>query len=269
MPVPMKPVPMSRVRSSSRLWPRRRTARPAHHRVQRRRRLRPDHQRHGHYNKHLGAWSSSCTCLVGFSGVADGDGVGLDHYSTMLEAPALSARRVGTMFIPYPPARPMPPSPAPLLHLHLHCTHHTHTSLPATLAARFSSNAVPQLRHVPRACAQPSQVQVTSSVASSNLWGKSPSPVFNPQRVRPWSRPSTTICTSAMHAAIGGFPLLFKLGAVSLGAFAESATSTPFDGDKVPLRGTRQPILGATSPQPASFFCLDTSVFSTDRKSVV
>ena len=84
----------------------------------------------------------------------------------MLEAPALSARRVGTMFIPYPPARPLPPSPAracssprlplrvalthacsttsarallhhglgsaspaPLLHLHLHpCTHHTHVT---------------------------------------------------------------------------------------------------------------------------------------------
>ena len=39
------PVPVSRARSSSRLRPRRRTARPAHHRV-RPRRLRPAHRRH-------------------------------------------------------------------------------------------------------------------------------------------------------------------------------------------------------------------------------
>ena len=46
-----KPVLVSRARSSSRLRPRRRTARPAHHRVQRRR-LRPYDYRHGRHNKH-------------------------------------------------------------------------------------------------------------------------------------------------------------------------------------------------------------------------
>ena len=68
-----------------------------------------------------------------------------------------------------------------------------------------------------------------------------------------------------MRAAIGGFPLLFPLVAVSLGTCAESATWTPFDRDKMPLCGTRQPFLGATSPPPGSFFCLDTSVFSSDN----
>jgi hypothetical protein len=44
-PVPVKAVPVSRARSSSRVRPRWRTARPAHHRV-RPRRLQPSHQRH-------------------------------------------------------------------------------------------------------------------------------------------------------------------------------------------------------------------------------
>ena len=48
-PVPVKPV--SRARSSSRLRPRRRTARPAHHRVLPRR-LRPGHRRHDSHSKH-------------------------------------------------------------------------------------------------------------------------------------------------------------------------------------------------------------------------
>ena len=46
---------------------------------------------------------------------------------------------------------------------------------------------------------------------------------------------------------------------------AECATSTPFDGDEVSLRGSGQPFLGATSPPPPSFFSLDTSVFSSDN----
>jgi hypothetical protein len=50
-PVPVKPVPVSRARSSSRLRPRRRTARPAHHRV-RPRQLRPGHRRHDGHSKH-------------------------------------------------------------------------------------------------------------------------------------------------------------------------------------------------------------------------
>jgi hypothetical protein len=66
-----------------------------------------------------------------------------------------------------------------------------------------------------------------------------------------------------MPAAIEGFPLIYPLVAVSLGMCAESATSTPFDGDKVLLRGSRQPFLGATSPSPLSFFSLDTCVFSS------
>jgi hypothetical protein len=62
-----------------------------------------------------------------------------------------------------------------------------------------------------------------------------------------WSRPSTTSRTAAMPAAIGDFPLLFPLVAVSLGMCAESAASTSFDDDKVPLQGSRQAFLGATS----------------------
>jgi len=50
-PVHVKPVPVIRVRSSSRLRPRRRTARPAHHRV-RPHRLRPGHRRHDSHSKH-------------------------------------------------------------------------------------------------------------------------------------------------------------------------------------------------------------------------
>ena len=42
-------------------------------------------------------------------------------------------------------------------------------------------------------------------------------------------------------------------------------TSTPFDGDKVPLRGSRQPVLGATSSAPPSFLSLDTSVLFSDN----
>ena len=130
-------------------------------------------------------------------------------------------------------------SPAPLLHLHLHRTHTTHTHVTAcNTPARCSSNALPQLRHVPRACAQqsqgkPSYVQVTTSEATQDLFGKSLSPFYDPQRVRTWPRPFTTIRTAAMPAAIEGFPLIYPLVAVSLGMCAESATSTPFDGDKV------------------------------------
>ena len=51
-PVTVKPVkPVSRARASSRLRPRRCTARPAHHRV-RPRRLRPGHRRHDRHSKH-------------------------------------------------------------------------------------------------------------------------------------------------------------------------------------------------------------------------
>ena len=67
-----------------------------------------------------------------------------------------------------------------------------------------------------------------------------------------------------MPAAIGGFPLIFPPVAISMGTCSESTTSIPFDGDRVPLWGSRPPFLGATSPPPASFYCLDTSVFSTD-----
>ena len=158
--------------------------------------------------------------------------------------------------------------PQRLCYTFIFTAHTTHTSPPATLAACCSSNALPQLRHVPRACAQPSQgkpsyVQVTSSVASPDHFWESPSPVSNPQRVRTWPRPSTTVQTAAMPAAIDGFRLICPLVAFSLGMCAESATSTPFDGDKVLLRGSRQPFLGATSPSPLSFFSLDTCVFSS------
>ena len=158
--------------------------------------------------------------------------------------------------------------PQRLCYTFIFTAHTTHTSPPATLAACCSSNALPQLRHVPRACAQPSQgkpsyVQVTSSVASPDHFWESPSPFSNPQRVRTWPRPSTTVQTAAMPAAIDGFRLICPLVAFSLGMCAESATSTPFDGDKVLLRGSRQPFLGATSPSPLSFFSLDTCVFSS------
>jgi biotin carboxyl carrier protein len=43
------------------------------------------------------------------------------------------------------------------------------------------------------------------------------------------------------------------------------ATATPFDGDKVPLRGSRQPVLRATSSPPPSFLSLDTSVLFSDN----
>jgi hypothetical protein len=46
-----KPLPVIRARSSSRLRPRRRTARPAHHQ-ERPRRLRPGHRRHDSHSKH-------------------------------------------------------------------------------------------------------------------------------------------------------------------------------------------------------------------------
>ena len=68
-----------------------------------------------------------------------------------------------------------------------------------------------------------------------------------------------------MPAAIEGFPLIYPLVAVSLGMCAESATSTPFDKDKVLLRASRQSFLGATSPPPLSFFSLDACVFSSDN----
>jgi len=50
-PVTVKPVPVIRARSSSRLRPRRRTARPAHHQ-ERPRRLRPGSRRHDSHSKH-------------------------------------------------------------------------------------------------------------------------------------------------------------------------------------------------------------------------
>ncbi|KOO31651.1 hypothetical protein Ctob_011420, partial [Chrysochromulina tobinii] len=138
-------------------------------------------------------------------------------------------------------------------------------ALPAALD-RHEANAV-QFEVQTTLQFEPSQVQVTSWTASPDLFWNSPSPVFNPQRVRTWPCPSTTSRTAAMPTAIGGFPLLFPLVAVSLGMCAESATWTPFDRDKMPLCGSRQPFLGATSPSSGSFFCLDTSVFTSDNDS--
>eukprot|EP00900_Chrysochromulina_parva_P011689 jgi/Chrpa1/20520/Chrysochromulina_OHIO_Genome00027947-RA len=46
---------------------------------------------------------------------------------------------------------------------------------------------------------------------------------------------------------------------------AESATSTPFNGDKVPLRASRQSYLDATSLPPLSVFSFDTCVFPSDN----
>ncbi|KOO29030.1 hypothetical protein Ctob_006381 [Chrysochromulina tobinii] len=113
---------------------------------------------------------------------------------------------------------------------------------------------------------KPSYVQVTSSEATPDLFWKSLSPFYDPQRARTWPRPySTTVWTAAMPAAIEGFPFIYPLVAVSLGMCTESATSTPFNGDKVPLRASRQSFLGATSPPPLSFFSLDTCVFSSDN----
>ena len=55
--MPVKPVPVSRAWASSRLRPRRRTARPAYHQ-QRPRRLRPGHRRHANQGRcHAGAAS--------------------------------------------------------------------------------------------------------------------------------------------------------------------------------------------------------------------
>eukprot|EP00900_Chrysochromulina_parva_P024727 jgi/Chrpa1/6889/Chrysochromulina_OHIO_Genome00002168-RA len=78
---------------------------------------------------------------------------------------------------------------------------------------------------------KPSYVQVTSSVASPDHFRESSSPFSNPQRVRTWPHPSTAVQTAAMPAAIDGFRLICPLVAFSLGMCAESATSTPFDGD--------------------------------------
>ena len=47
--------------------------------------------------------------------------------------------------------------PQRLCYTFIFTAHTAHTSPPATLAARCSSNALPQLRRVPRACAQQSQ----------------------------------------------------------------------------------------------------------------
>jgi hypothetical protein len=56
------PVPVCRARSSSRLRPRRRAARPAHHR-ERPRRLRPGHRRHdGHSKHHRGLHAGAASC---------------------------------------------------------------------------------------------------------------------------------------------------------------------------------------------------------------
>ncbi len=68
-----------------------------------------------------------------------------------------------------------------------------------------------------------------------------------------------------MPAACQGFPLFYPLIVVSLDMCAESATSTPFDKDKVLLRASRQSFLDATSPPPLSFFSLDTCVFSSNN----
>ena len=51
---------------------------------------------------------------------------------------------------------------------------------------------------------------------------------------------------------------------VTLGARAESATSTPFDGTEAPwARASRQLFLGATSPPPPSR-CMDARVFASE-----
>ena len=146
----------------------------------------------------------------------------------MLEAPALSARRVGTMLIPSagaptatePSARacfsPLLPlwvyslhshafsttsarallhhglcsaSLAPLIHLHLHTTHHTHTSPPATLAARSSSNA--------RAPAETWSSCLRAAIAStSNLIGGIPRPLGEISVARVQTSASTFVVTS-------------------------------------------------------------------------
>ena len=108
-PVPVKPVPVSRARSSSRERPRRRTARPAHLRV-RPRRLRPGHRRHdGHSKHHRGLHA----------------GAVYRHGSTT--------------------SRPLARRQPTLIRVALTCIytahHHMLTSPPATLAARFHSNA--------------------------------------------------------------------------------------------------------------------------------
>ena len=110
----MKAVPVSRARSSSRLRPRRRSARPApHHRV-RPRRLRPGHRRHDlrskhHRGLHAGAALASLSPRV-------------HHITASRTTPAHTHPRSST-------------------HIHLHRTQLTLTSPPATLPARFHSAA--------------------------------------------------------------------------------------------------------------------------------
>ena len=131
--VPVKAVPVSRARSSSRLRPRRRTARPTHHRV-RPRRLRPGHRRHDlrskhHRGLHAGAALASLSPRV--------------HHIT--------ASRTT-------PAHTHPRS----THLHLHRTHLPLTSPPATRSPLPLHRPCPS-SHVSHACAQPSQDKTFSS----------------------------------------------------------------------------------------------------------
>jgi hypothetical protein len=88
---------VSRARSSSRPRPRRRTARPAHHQVQHRR-LRPDHRRHGSHSEHHRASTGhdpphALVLSPLATGVADGDGVGLDQFHARGAGSVSAARR--------------------------------------------------------------------------------------------------------------------------------------------------------------------------------
>jgi hypothetical protein len=110
-PVPVEAVPVSRARSSSRLRPRRRTARPAHHQ-ERPRRLRPGHQRHANH---------------GVATPAPPLATGPPHHRLSHDASLHHTHPCST-------------------HLHLHCTHHTTTHVTACHSQPTSTPPpVPQL----------------------------------------------------------------------------------------------------------------------------